>query len=290
MIYLVLSILASTLINVIFRVFNRYDIDNQQAITFNYLTCVLTGMLMLDFTLPWQSFDLNAPWFSLSLGLGSLFIVVFLGMAITARKDGISVSVVASKMGVIFPVLFAALVLEEHLSGLVVTGILISLLSVFLTSRKNLPLDAVTMTWIPVLVWLGSGAIDTLLKVIETHLPEGVTEDVPVIIIFFSAAVFGSAILTYRIHKRQTTFHLRHLLAGILLGIPNYFSIYFVFMALRSNVLSTAQVFPVNNLGVVLFSTLISVLVFREKLSKINLAGLLLALIAIILLSQTYAI
>lgn len=287
MIYLFLSILFSSLINVIFRLFNKYDIDNQQAITFNYFACVITGLAVDYSKVNVSQIHINQTWVWLSLALGALFIVVFLGMAITARKDGISVSVVASKMGVIFPVVFATLYLDDSISIILILGIILSLASVFLTSRKSSKkIGVITMTVIPLLVFIGSGTIDTALKIIELNSPVGVSETMPVLLIFISAAVFGLMIWLFRLANKSSTFSIKNLVAGILLGIPNYFSIYFLFMALRSGGLQTAQIFPVNNVGVVLLSTLLSILIFREQLSKVNYLGLALAIISILLIAQ----
>jgi len=285
MIYLILSILMSSLINVIFRLFNRFDIDNQQAISFNYIVCVFTGLITERNHFQLDAINPSETWFWLSIALGGLFILVFVGMAITARKDGISVSVVASKMGVVFPVAFASFHLGEKLPPILIIGIILSITSVFLTSRKNLKVGVLTLTLIPILVFIGSGTIDTSLKLIETHLPTGVSESLPVMLIFASAGILGLCILAVRLITGRAKWHVKHLIAGILLGIPNYFSIYFLFMALRFDLLQTAQIFPVNNVGVVLFSTLLSVWLFKEKLSKINLLGLLLAVISILLIS-----
>jgi drug/metabolite transporter (DMT)-like permease len=286
MIYLFLSILMSSLINVIFRIFNRFDIDNQQAITFNYITCVFTGLIADQQNISLVGIQPTDSWFWISILLGFMFPIVFIGMAITARKDGISVAAVASKMGVVFPVVFASIYLGEKLPPLLILGIILSIVSVFLTSRKNLKVGALTLTLIPILVFIGSGTIDTTLKLIEIRLTSGVSESMPVMLIFASAGFFGLCIWFYRLVTKKSKWDVKHLIAGIVLGIPNYFSIYFLFMALRSDLLQTAQIFPVNNVGIVLLSTLLSLVLFKEKLSRINILGLGTAVIAILLISN----
>ena len=74
----------------------------------------------------------------------------------------------------------------------------------------------------------------------------------------------------------------KNIIGGVLLGIPNYFSIYFVLLSLES--LGGAVVFPVLNIGVVLISTLISYLVYKENLNKENWFGIVLACVSIFLL------
>jgi hypothetical protein len=47
MYFLFLSILLNAFISVIFGYFRKYNIDNFQAIVFNYGVCILTGSLVL---------------------------------------------------------------------------------------------------------------------------------------------------------------------------------------------------------------------------------------------------
>ena len=46
-------------------------------------------------------------------------------------------------------------------------------------------------------------------------------------------------------------------------------------------------IFPVNNIGIVAFSTMLAFVAFKEKLSATNYLGLVLALVSIILISLT---
>jgi len=42
--------------------------------------------------------------------------------------------------------------------------------------------------------------------------------------------------------------------------------------------------FPLNNIGIVVLSTTLSVLIFKERLSKMNIAGILLSVLALVVL------
>jgi uncharacterized membrane protein len=74
----------------------------------------------------------------------------------------------------------------------------------------------------------------------------------------------------------------KNIVAGIVLGIPNYFSIYFVLLALEN--LGGIYVFPILNIGVVLLSAIISWLFYQEKMSKYNWLGIGLACLSIIII------
>ena len=283
--FLLLSILCSSLINVVFKYFPKYQVDNQQAIMVNYWTCVIVGLLTSNNTVHSLSTNVQSSWGVYTMILGILFITVFISMAVTAQKMGISVSVIAAKMGVVFPVVFAFVALNDPINALLIFGILLSIISVFFVSNKShIGLTGKSYLLLPLFVLVGSGIIDTSLKVIELQL-DGISASAPTILIFFFAAILGTVYTVFRLLHKQTDFVLKNVIAGIVLGIPNYFSIYFLFLALQSNLFKTSQVYPINNIGIVVASTLFSILIFKESLSKRNWTGIALAVVAIILIS-----
>jgi drug/metabolite transporter (DMT)-like permease len=75
---------------------------------------------------------------------------------------------------------------------------------------------------------------------------------------------------------------MNNIIAGIVLGVPNYFSIYFVLDSLEK--LGGIIVFPILNIGVVLLSSILSYLFYKEYLSKLNWIGIGLACISILLI------
>ena len=137
---------------------------------------------------------------------------------------------------------------------------------------------------LPAVVRLGRGVIDTSLKLIEQDIG-GLSPAIPTIMIFFVAAIIGTCITVYRVLAKKTVIRKQNLLCGIALRIPNYFSIYFLFKALQADVFSTSQVYPLNNIGIVVLSTVLSVIIFKEHLNRKNLVGIGMAILAIILIS-----
>jgi uncharacterized membrane protein len=76
----------------------------------------------------------------------------------------------------------------------------------------------------------------------------------------------------------------KNLLGGVALGIPNYGSMLFMLWALADG-LGGSVVFPVNNVGIIVATAIGAVLIFREHLSRINRAGVVLAALSIILMA-----
>ncbi len=75
---------------------------------------------------------------------------------------------------------------------------------------------------------------------------------------------------------------LKDLIAGLTLGLFNFFSTYFLMKALAQNQYESSFVFAINNIGIILINSFVATLIFKESLSKINWLGIVLALSSIL--------
>jgi uncharacterized membrane protein len=137
----------------------------------------------------------------------------------------------------------------------------------------------------PVLLFLGSGVIDTTLKFVEVNYVE--KEDVSVFSgsLFGCAAFFGLIILMIKSIKKREPFGKRNVIAGIILGVPNYFSIVFLIKALQTDSFESSTLFTINNVGIVVVSTLVGILLFKEHFSFKNKIGVALAIVGIVIVA-----
>lgn len=285
MLDLALSILFSSLIFVIFKLYDTYRIQTLYAIIINYIVASAVGMFFYEKKI--ELLEIPAkPWFLGTLVLGILFILVFNLMAATSQKSGVSVASVATKMSLVIPVIFGLFVYNEKLGALKSVGILLALAAVYFASikEKDVPLKK-NIILLPTLVFIGSGVIDTSIKYLEeTLVPK---EEFPL----FSAVVFGSAattgliFITIKAFKKWLVPNLTTILGGITLGILNYFSIFYLLRALQHENLNSASVFTINNVAIVMFSTLLGVVLFKERISIKNWMGITLAIISILLVA-----
>lgn len=283
---LLLSITASSLIFVVFKLFAVYKINTLHAIVINYLVACCCGLAFYNGQTALNEIP-QQDWFLISAALGFLFILVFNLMALTTQRSGLSVVSVATKMSVVVPILFGVFYYKESLGIFKVIGILLALVAVYLASIKSKDGISIKKENIifPVLVFLGSGIIDTSIKFIEGQY---VSEtDVPI----FSATVFGAAFLfgliflVYQKVKGEFRFEFKNILAGIALGVPNYFSIFFLVQALRGSDFDSSTLFTINNVAIVMVSTLLGIALFKEKLLVKNWIGIGIAVVSILLVS-----
>lgn len=280
--YLLLSILSSTLIFIVFKLLTKYKVSTLHTITVNYFVAFTIGISSYNQTVTVQN-TLYSDWFPGAIFLGFLFISIFFVMATTAQKNGVSVASVVSKMSVVIPIIFGIYVYNESTEFQKIIGICCALIAVYLASVKsNSQINFKKNLLLPVLLFIGSGTIDTTIKYIETtYVPEN---GIPV----FSASIFGIAailgVITTLI-KKDFEFNLKSLVSGLILGIVNYGSIYFLLKALDNELFESSTLFTVNHVGVMMCSTLIGLLAFKEKLSVKNWLGLGLAVVAITLVT-----
>ncbi len=287
MIFLALSIIASTLIFVIFRLFASYNINTLQAIVVNYFVACSCGVIGYQ-----NSIELSAipqyNWFYYTLALGALFIIVFNLMAITTQHSGLSVVSVATKMALVIPIAFGLWYYQEPLGPFKAAGIVLALVAVYLVAVKKdsgIILQKRNLVF-PMLVFLGSGLIDTSLNFLQNDF---ITDKslIPLFssTIFMTAGVIGIMVLVVQKIKGVLVLEFKNIIAGIVLGIPNYFSIYFLVKALRSDLFDSSGIFTINNVGIVIVSTLLGIVFFKEQLSIKNWIGITLAVISIALVS-----
>lgn len=297
MIFLLLSIACSTLIIVIFKLLSQYKVNGFYAIIVNYWVCVLVGWLtgaihpadLLSF--------IERPWIPIALLLGLLFIGGFYAINLTVRHNGITVASIVSKNAMVLSVTAAFFLYGDVVNLPKLVGIASAIVAIILTSYV-VPVRGLSTpqhhnrNWFyPLIAFLVSGSIEISLKYTQHHLLASEEQSVFLIFLFGTAAAIGTLVyiarrLVISANNAINVSILRHnLLGGILLGIPNYGSIYFLIKTLEQPNWESSVVYPINNIGVVLCATAVAWFFFAEQLTKRKLLGVGLAIVAILLIT-----
>ncbi len=287
MMYLVATVLLNVLITVLFKIFPKYNIDSFQAIVVNYVVCVATGSLFIG-EFPVSAASFQQPWFPFAVMMALGFISVFNLLSYCTKVDGITTSTIANKLSLVIPVIFSLILYKEHPGIWKIAGIVIAFPAVYLTTRVKEKIEGEQNLLLPVLLFIGSGLLDTLVKFVEHHYLEthGV-QAIYTIHVFAIAATAGILILVFRGIKLKKRLVWRNVIAGICLGVPNYFSIYFFIRLLNSRFMQSSALIPVNNMGVLLVSALTAMILFRERASVWRVIGLVLSILSILLISYS---
>jgi len=288
LIYLLLSVLSSSVIFVIFKLFERFKINTLQAIIFNYFFAFSAGMLVDRQPLN-VSKVVSEAWFLGTFILGFMFIAVFYLAALTTQKSGLSVVSVATKMSVAIPVLFGIILYNESTGLTKIIGIVLALVAVYLTSikkKEGIKIKKRNLVF-PLLVFFGSGIIDSTLKFLETSYVAEADVALFSSTIFAIAGIIGIFILLFQKIGGKLNFSFKNVIGGVALGIPNFGSIYFLVLALRTEGMESSTIFPVNNVAIVMISTFLGILLFKERMLPKNWIGILLAVASIILIATS---
>ena len=285
MIYLLLSILFNAVLFIIIKLFAKFNIDALQALVVNYFIAFGVGLFFLDTSFSPQII-ISQEWFKGSILLGFIFISTFYVTTITSQRNGLSVASVASKMSVIIPIILGVFLYDETLGSVKILGIIIALIAVYFTSKKETgEIQQASNLVFPILVFIGAGTIDSSLKYLQTfHVPSnqiGLFSSVT----FFCAFSVGILILVFLSLKGKIKFAGRNILGGIALGLPNFFSLYYLVKMLEAKAFESATLFTIHNIAIVLVSTFVGIFFFKERISMRNALGIGLALFALFLVT-----
>ena len=292
MIFLLLSILTSASLMIIFKLLERFKAPVFPVIVFNYGTCLLFGLFMSGDVAGFAQVP-GTVWFPFALFIGLMFILLFNLIGTSTQTNGISVTAVAQKMSLSIPVIVAFIIHEEqNINAFKLLGIIAAIVAVVLSSIKAKEKDKPKLPGekklliVPLLIFFGSGMVDSVVDFVQSRYLEEADQNFFLTTLFGTAFTLGVLRLIYEVLVNKMRFSFpKVLLWGILLGLPNYGSIYFLINALEYSNFEASALFPLNNVGIVMTSTLAAILVFKERLSILNYIGIALSLFAILLIA-----
>lgn len=226
MIYLLLAILSSAMIAILMRISSHRISANLSMLAVNYLMCVFLGAVYTGFD-PMVS---KQSGFLVTLLLGLLSGVLYLGgfvlLQYNTRKNGIVLSSVFMKLGLLVPVALSMLLFKEIPTGIQIIGFGVAVFAIVLINLKK---DHAGKGLGPglILMLLMCGGSDSMAKVFERLGPAALS-DAYLLFTFAVAFLLCVALVVYRKEKPGVW----EILFGALIGIPNFFSAKFLLGAL----------------------------------------------------------
>jgi drug/metabolite transporter (DMT)-like permease len=285
--YLILSVLSSSILLIFFKLFDKYKVNIMQAIAVNYIMATVFSFFSIQYT---QKIVIGeSTWLIFATMLGGFFFLVFNLCSKSTVLSGIGITSIAMKLAVLFPITIGILFYKEPVSFQIVLGILLGIFSLFLLTYS--PANAIQSSGklnllFPILVWIGSGFCDSTVQLANKLFSTFSQNGYFTFITFMSASIVG---MSYTFVYKKQRIDFKSLIGGLALGIPNYFSIYFLFKCLEHLKLDyqieSGRILTINNILIVITSLVIGLLAFREKLNKVNVLGIIIALMAIYLIS-----
>ncbi|OBW93847.1 membrane protein [Gallibacterium genomosp. 3] len=288
MLSLFIAIFCSVAVSVFLKIARAQQIVIQQAIACNYLMAGSLAYFVLQPDFMGLSFSdairqNEHSW--LFLLLGFLLPTIFLVMAKAIEYNGIARADAAQRLSLFLPILAAFLFFGETLTTQKSIAIICAFIALFaLVFKANLSQTSQSIKGFLLLplVWFGYGIIDILFKQIAKF---GMAFSFA---LFTSFVIAGCFIFAYLIFTK-TRWQGKSMLAGLFLGALNFLNILFYIKAHQQLSENPSLVFAGMNIGVMILGAAIGAFVFKEKLNKINLAGIGLGIVAIILLLMPIA-
>ena len=280
MLYLFLAMLGSAAMSLVLKAFRNQRGNRYGIILGNYITCVLVGLFMM----PDRSLILHGSASTLICGLigGVFFVAGLVCMQSSIRENGAAMTAAFAKLGLVVTLGVSILCFGERPGPMQLAGLALVFAALALIHGGADRQAAGGSFLLLLLVLLTGGGGDAMSKVFEQLGGEG--EGTLYFFWLFLTAGVLAAVLALR-ETRLTGQKLLpgELAAGVLVGLPNYFSSWLLLLALER--MPALVVYPAASTGTILLVTLLSALLFRERISRREAAGLALILVALVLLN-----
>jgi len=286
MLYILISILSLSGIFVVFKIAEKKQLSVINIIVVNYLFAAIIGNIQSGVN-PLMMF--SEDWFLMAFLIGILFFVSFIIIGVSTKLVGLSITTVAAKMSTVIPIVFSILYFNEQVGILKILGVFVAVIGVILTVYKPSAGKAKKINIyeiiIPLLLFIGMGTSDSLVKFSQHSYLDSSN------IALFNSSLFyisfvSSFIYVIATKKIKGLLNKNIWFLGGVLGILNFYGVFFFIKALDSKIFDSSIIFGINNVGIVSLSVLIGLLIFKEKLFSINKIGVVISILAIIILSQ----
>ncbi|MEN8154987.1 MAG: hypothetical protein ABFR75_13290 [Acidobacteriota bacterium] len=249
--FLLLALLSSLSIVLLLRIYEKNGFDRYVIIASNYLISGSLGFLFLtDKSIP----SIEVIIFSAFIGL--LFFVSFSFFSYSLKRSGIAPTVTFGRLSLAVPVAASILLWGEQPSVIDILSLgVIFLIIVFW--EKNLKNISPSL----LLLFILFGTIDASMKYFKIRFPE-VDNNIFLITLFYSALIWSWMFIFFSRRKiRGIT-----VINGFVLGVPNFFSSYFVLLALSEGIPAYIT-FPFINIGIIILSAILGKILFRESIT-----------------------
>lgn len=278
-----ISVLCSVTVSVMIKLARRYSVNVYQMIAWNY---PIAAILSYYFFKPdMNTLSLQTDNMLIYAGLGFLLPAIFLAIAGSIRYTGIVRTEIAQRLSLIVPLIASFWLFKENATIMRLIGVGIGLIAIlFSLYRKGYVKATIRSHWLyPTFVFFGMGIIDILFKLIAqlTLVPYGTS----LFLVFCLSAIASFLYIGVQAFRKKMVFSLSGTLWGFVLGLFNFANIIFYMHAHRSLPENPSIVFSAMNIGVIVVGALVGSVVFKERLSKVNQLGLLLAIISVFIIS-----
>ena len=284
MLYVFLNIFCYVVIYILFKLSKRYHIDVLQAVTWSFSANIVLAWFVYKPHLTTSIFNTIPNYNYIALGI--LLPVMLLLLKSTIQATGIALTVISERLSLFVPIIASIFIFGNTLNTAQLVAVALGLCAIgcSIPWKKARGTKRSTNAWIYLLmIFLGRGVINILLDQ-TTHLSTPYSTSLIVTYIIAFAVSIGLVII--QIFRKKTKFSVPHILIGWILGAATFGARAFYLQAQEVLNNRPSFVFTAMHIGIITGGTLVGLLFFEEKLSKINKIAIFFALIAIIIIAK----
>lgn len=277
MVFLCLAILSTCAVSLLMRISANKVTAKLSMLGVNYMVCSLLSAAYAGFDVVCP----DVPGFSTTVALGIvggiLYLAAFILLQWNTVKNGVVLSSVFMKLGLLVPVTISVLFFHELPTLFQILGFGVAVLAIVLINAKE-GNQAGRFHWELLLLLLTGGGSNAMSKIFEV-LGSAALSSQFLFYIFAVALVLCVALVLYKKERPGVW----ELVFGAAIGIPNFFSSKFLLRSLTD--LPAVVVYPSFSIAAMLLTTLAGVLFFKERLGKLQWLAMVAIVAALFLLN-----
>jgi len=219
-----------------------------------------------------------------SVGFGAAYATATVFSVLAVANGSISLSALMISYSLILPTLYGLLFLHDPIGIGLLPGIALLMISLFLTNKKS---EAVTITpkWLMyiLLAFAGNGMCSIVQKMQQIKFDGAYKNEFMIMALIFVFISMGGMSLFLE-SKQLTTYAKKGWGLGVACGVMNGTVNLLVMILLAA--MPASLMFPLITGGGVVVTYIISKLYYKERLSNTQLAGFILGILSVIILSM----
>lgn len=276
---LTMAIIFSSGVAITMKIANAKALNLGQFLAVNYLVCSL-GLLSWG---AWRTLGMNSIFiWSLGIFVGIMYVLCLWLFNRAIAVGGLTLSTTLMRLSAVLPTLGSLLLFSEQANLYKIMGIVLAFICLPLASKEPLRFDQAGKETLRGMIWglllfAAYGLTDFAFKV-QVELESSADLNA------FMVTIFGTALLLTLPQFFKRARPSQHcLIWGFVLGLSNVLATYFWICTLTHIPGSVA--YPTLGLGVIAVTTVLSLVIWREKLRPANYAFLALACLAVFLIN-----
>ena len=278
MIYLVLAVLASTMVSVVMRLSTGKVKNNMSMLAANYVVCTALSAVNAGGHILTPAEALPA---TVGLGIvnGAFYLLAFLLLHYNMKRNGVVLASTFMKLGLLVSMAVSVIFFREMPGVIQWIGFIIAVGAIILIHYEkggDTGASGGQMWLIVLLVVAGLG--DAMAKIFESF--GDVAYSGQFFVYTFLTDLIACIVLALKGKEKPS---MKEIGYGLALGVPNFFSARLLLKSIEH--LPAVLVYPTVSVAIILVVTMVGMVFFKEKLKPRQLAGIAAILVALVLLN-----